>query len=86
MATSSPRDSAGPWFSTTGRVPTGSSPSLPVRSVAELVKFVKERPGKLSYSSTGPGGPRASPYRGRGSPPGGTDTSKALTMPHRNPK
>ena len=31
-------------------------PSLPVRSVPELVKFVKERPGKLSYGSTGPSG------------------------------
>lgn len=31
-------------------------PSLPVRSVPELARFVKERPGKLSYSSTGPSG------------------------------
>lgn len=31
-------------------------PSLPVRSVPELVKFVKQRPGQLSYSSTGHGG------------------------------
>lgn len=31
-------------------------PSLPVRTVAELVKFVQDRPGKLSYSSTGAGG------------------------------
>jgi len=31
-------------------------PSLPVRSVKELVAYVKARPGQLSYSSTGPGG------------------------------
>ena len=31
-------------------------PSLPVRSVPELVTYVKARPGQLSYSSTGPGG------------------------------
>ncbi len=31
-------------------------PSLPVRSVPELVAYVKARPGQLSYSSTGPGG------------------------------
>jgi tripartite-type tricarboxylate transporter receptor subunit TctC len=36
-------------------------PSLPVKSVPELVKFVKARPGQLSYSSTGNGGvPRLS--------------------------
>src|SRR5262245_34813979 len=31
-------------------------PSLPVRSVPELVKYAKARPGQLSYSSTGAGG------------------------------
>jgi len=31
-------------------------PKLPIHSVAELVKYVKERPGKLSYSSPGIGG------------------------------
>jgi tripartite-type tricarboxylate transporter receptor subunit TctC len=31
-------------------------PALPVRSVPELIKYVKERPGKLSYSSSGIGG------------------------------
>lgn len=31
-------------------------PSLPVRSVKELVAYVKARPGQLSFSSTGPGG------------------------------
>jgi len=30
---------------------------LPVRSVAELIKYVKERPGKLSYATAGPGVP-----------------------------
>lgn len=36
-------------------------PSMPVKSVPELVKFVKARPGQLSYSSTGLGGvPRLS--------------------------
>jgi tripartite-type tricarboxylate transporter receptor subunit TctC len=32
------------------------NPALPVNSVTELVKYVKERPGKLSYSSSGTGG------------------------------
>jgi tripartite-type tricarboxylate transporter receptor subunit TctC len=32
------------------------NPSLPVRSVPELIKYVKERPGQLSYSSSGIGG------------------------------
>ena len=31
------------------------NPSLPVNSVAELVKYAKERPGQLSYGSTGIG-------------------------------
>jgi tripartite-type tricarboxylate transporter receptor subunit TctC len=31
-------------------------PLLPVKSVKELVAYVKARPGQLSYSSTGPGG------------------------------
>jgi tripartite-type tricarboxylate transporter receptor subunit TctC len=32
-------------------------PSLPVRSVLELIKFAKENPGQLSYGSAGPGTP-----------------------------
>ncbi len=31
------------------------NPSMPVNSVAELVKYAKERPGQLSYGSTGIG-------------------------------
>jgi tripartite-type tricarboxylate transporter receptor subunit TctC len=31
-------------------------PKLPVHSVADFVKYAKERPGKLSYSSSGVGG------------------------------
>ena len=31
-------------------------PKLPVHSVADFVKYAKERPGKLSYSSSGIGG------------------------------
>jgi tripartite-type tricarboxylate transporter receptor subunit TctC len=33
-------------------------PSLPVRSVAELIAYVKARPGQLSYGSAGPGSPQ----------------------------
>jgi tripartite-type tricarboxylate transporter receptor subunit TctC len=33
-------------------------PSLPVRSVAEFVAHVKQRPGALSYGSAGPGSPQ----------------------------
>ena len=33
------------------------NPSLPVKSVAELIKYVKERPGKISYGTAGPGVP-----------------------------
>jgi tripartite-type tricarboxylate transporter receptor subunit TctC len=33
------------------------NPSLPVRSVAELVAYAKENPGKLAYASGGPGSP-----------------------------
>jgi tripartite-type tricarboxylate transporter receptor subunit TctC len=33
------------------------TPSLPVRSVAELVKYGKENPGKLAFASGGPGSP-----------------------------
>ena len=32
------------------------NPSLPVHSVPELIKYAKERPGQLSYSSSGIGG------------------------------
>ena len=32
------------------------NPATPVRSVPELIKYVKERPGKLSYSSPSAGG------------------------------
>ena len=32
------------------------NPELPINSVPELIKYVKERPGKLSYSSSGVGG------------------------------
>ena len=31
-------------------------PTLPIHSVPELIKYVKERPGQLSYSSSGVGG------------------------------
>lgn len=31
-------------------------PKLPVRSVADFIKYAKERPGQLSYSSSGVGG------------------------------
>src|SRR5262249_20574297 len=33
-------------------------PSLPVRSVTELIAYLKERSGKLSYGSAGPGSPQ----------------------------
>ncbi|HEY6995751.1 MAG TPA: tripartite tricarboxylate transporter substrate binding protein [Xanthobacteraceae bacterium] len=33
------------------------NPSLPVRSVGELVAYAKEHPGKLSFASGGPGSP-----------------------------
>jgi tripartite-type tricarboxylate transporter receptor subunit TctC len=33
------------------------NPSLPVRSLAELIKYAKERPGQLSFASVGPGVP-----------------------------
>ena len=33
------------------------NPSLPVKSVAELIKLAKEKPGQLSYASGGPGSP-----------------------------
>ena len=32
------------------------NPALPVRSVPEFIKYAKERPGQLSYSSSGVGG------------------------------
>ena len=31
------------------------NPSLPVRSIPDLIKYAKERPGTISYSSTGTG-------------------------------
>jgi tripartite-type tricarboxylate transporter receptor subunit TctC len=34
-----------------------ANPSLPVRSVAELVQYAKEHPGMLSFASGGPGSP-----------------------------
>ena len=33
------------------------TPSLPVHSVAELVAYAKDNPGKLSFASGGPGSP-----------------------------
>jgi tripartite-type tricarboxylate transporter receptor subunit TctC len=33
------------------------NPSLPVRSAGELIKLAKEKPGELSYGSSGVGGP-----------------------------
>ena len=33
------------------------NPSLPIRSVAELIRYAKEKPGTLSYGSAGPGTP-----------------------------
>jgi tripartite-type tricarboxylate transporter receptor subunit TctC len=33
------------------------NPSLPVRSVADLIRLAKEKPGELSYGSSGVGGP-----------------------------
>jgi tripartite-type tricarboxylate transporter receptor subunit TctC len=33
------------------------NPSLPVRTVPDLIRFAKERPGNLSYGSSGVGGP-----------------------------
>jgi tripartite-type tricarboxylate transporter receptor subunit TctC len=34
-----------------------ANPSLPVRSVAELVQYAKQNPGTLSFASGGPGSP-----------------------------
>jgi tripartite-type tricarboxylate transporter receptor subunit TctC len=34
------------------------NPALPVRSVADLIRYAKERPGKLSYGSAGTGSPQ----------------------------
>jgi len=33
------------------------TPSLPVKSVGDLVKYAKDNPGKLSFGSSGPGSP-----------------------------
>ena len=33
------------------------NPSLPIKSVADLIKYAKEKPGQLTYGSGGPGSP-----------------------------
>jgi tripartite-type tricarboxylate transporter receptor subunit TctC len=33
------------------------NPALPIRSVADLIRYAKENPGQLSYGSAGPGTP-----------------------------
>jgi tripartite-type tricarboxylate transporter receptor subunit TctC len=33
------------------------APSLPVKSVADLIKYAKDNPGKLSFGTSGPGSP-----------------------------
>ena len=33
------------------------TPSLPVKSVADLIKYAKDNPGKLSFGTSGPGSP-----------------------------
>jgi tripartite-type tricarboxylate transporter receptor subunit TctC len=40
----------------TGNYILATKPSLPVSSLAELIAYAKERPGKLNYASVGPGG------------------------------
>src|SRR5262252_8093256 len=42
-----------------GRIPfvLVANPSLPVRSVADLVQYAKDHPGELSFASGGPGSP-----------------------------
>ena len=35
-----------------------ANPSLPVRSVPDLIKLAKEKPGRLSYASAGPASPQ----------------------------
>ena len=49
-------------FAPVGRIATASNvlvinDALPARNVAELVKYAKERPGKLNYASAGVGTP-----------------------------
>jgi tripartite-type tricarboxylate transporter receptor subunit TctC len=34
------------------------SEKSPIKSIAELLKFVRENPGKVSYGTTGPGSPQ----------------------------
>ena len=33
------------------------NPALPIKSVAELIQYAKDKPGHLSYASGGPGSP-----------------------------
>jgi tripartite-type tricarboxylate transporter receptor subunit TctC len=63
------------------------NPSLPIRSVAEMIAYVKARPGQISYATAGPGVPhhlfaelfktmtgiQMSPVAYRGSAPALTD-------------
>ncbi|MCC7080447.1 MAG: tripartite tricarboxylate transporter substrate binding protein [Burkholderiales bacterium] len=49
-------------FASVGQVATGytllvTNPALPVRSVKELIALAKRHPGKLTYASSGSGGP-----------------------------
>jgi len=49
-------------FTAIGQVATGydllvANPALPVRSVKELIALAKRNPGKLTYASSGTGGP-----------------------------
>ena len=44
------------WVSIGTAVSASLFPTLPVRSVQELIDYIKARPGELSYSSSGTGG------------------------------